>query len=134
MRDTSPGASATYWWSVQRLNNPVGCTTLTRDAPPVAAARSVWARRRAGASRRPTDERIEVDIDKLSGDFEMARRDPAARTARRHGASHDGTEHRQFWRLHDTGTHTLLVRDGDRGLDTGQYDVAIALAVELASR
>ena len=29
------------------------------------------------------------------------------------------------WTLKDTGTHTVLLRDGDRGYDTGQYAIEL---------
>jgi hypothetical protein len=123
IRDTSWAAFGTYWWSIQRLNNPVGCNTLTRDAPPVTGGVGVgdapcW--RFYGED----GERIGIELNKLSGDFdlELETREPDGRSAGKAWTTGSGLNTTEW--LTATGTHTLYVRDLT-GPYTGTYDIAI---------
>ena len=123
VRETSHWGFGIYWRSLQRLNNPVGCGTITRDAPTiragVALAASTCYRFEA-----VEDEWVEVDIADVYGEWEMEYEIISPNGYSLGDADSPGS-YGQFWVPQESGTHTLIVRDGDRGFDTGQFDVQV---------
>jgi hypothetical protein len=124
VHDRSQAGFGVYWWSLQRLDHPAECSTLTRGAAPVieplaVAATPCW--RFHGTA----GERISFALNKQSGDFEphMELLKPDGRWMSR--SSTTGTGIHTTKTLPVTGWYTLLVRDGGRGIDTGVYDLAV---------
>jgi len=122
VRETTHWGFGLYWRSLQRLNNPVGCTSLTRGAPPVRGGVAV------GASpcwrfHAVEDERVDVEMTNVFGDWRMQMEwiSPSGRSA---GTS-TGTVFESAWFPYETGMQTIYARDGDRGYDTGHYDLAV---------
>ena len=124
VRDASGEPFGQHWWSLQRLDDPVGCGTLNSGLPPMVggvgvAAMPCW--RFVGE----VDERVQLKVNDLWGEWkpyvEILR--PDGRTL---GAeTGTGTAFHSYWNLDDTGTHTVVLRDGDRGYDTGQYNIQL---------
>ena len=111
-----------YWWTLQRLNDPVGCGTLTSGAPPVVGnvglvAMPCW--RFVGEA----GEDLYFMVNDLWGEWRpyMEFVGPDGRPIGAHSGTITSFE---FYRhLYDTGWHTVLLRDDGRGLDSGQYDI-----------
>ena len=124
VRDATGERFGQHWWSIQRLDDPVGCMTLNSGLPPMVgsvgvAAMPCW--RFVGE----VDEHVRVLVTDRWGEwkpyFEVVR--PEGQTL---GAvTGTATAFDSGWTLKDTGTHTVLLRDGDRGYDTGQYAIEL---------
>jgi hypothetical protein len=124
VRDQTGERFGQHWWSIQRLDDPVGCMTLNSGLPPQVggvgvAASPCW--RFVGEE----DEHVRLLVTDRWGEwtpyFEVVR--PDGRTLGGHTGT--ATFFDTGWRLGDTGTHTVLLRDGDRGYDTGRYAIEL---------
>jgi hypothetical protein len=112
----------TYWWTLQRLNDPVGCGTLTSNTPAVVGnvgmvAMPCW--RFVGEA----GETVQFKINDLWGEWRpyMEFVGPDGRPIGAHSGT--VTSFDIYRRLYDTGWQTVFLRDDGRGLDTGQYDI-----------
>jgi hypothetical protein len=120
IRDASGARSALVAATLQRLNDPVGCLTVTSGSPAVVgsvAPAEVDCWRVDGDA----GDRLRIRTTDRSGDWEpfFELRRPNGRLLGGQGAS-DAT-----WDLLDTGTHTILVYDDSSGLATGSYDLRV---------
>ena len=121
IRDSPGDAFGHFWATLQRLDDPVGCTTLTSQVPVSSgiglAEVECW--RFFGAA----DERIQIKLDSTWGSFEpgveIVR--PDGTMLSRHGGNTGSYDF--FKDLFDTGTHTVLVYDDYSGLLSGTYDL-----------
>jgi hypothetical protein len=124
VRDATGERFGDHWWTIQRLDDPVGCATLNSGLPPMVgnvgvAGMPCW--RFVGE----VDERVRLKVNDLYGEWkpyiEILR--PDGRTLG--GQTGTLTSFDSSWSLDETGTHTVLLRDGDRGYDTGQYNIQL---------
>ena len=118
VRDATGAQSGQFRAALQRLNDPVGCRTLSLGLPPVVsdigpAQMECWRVHGEDGGR------LRLRVNDRQGDWEtfVEIRRPNGRLFGGQGAS-DAT-----WDVFDTGTHTLLVYDDSTGLATGRYDI-----------
>jgi hypothetical protein len=124
VRDATGERFGQHWWSIQRLDDPVGCMTLNSGLPPMVggvgvAATPCW--RFVGEE----DEHVRLLVTDRWGDWK-----PYIEVIRPEGQTLGATTGTltyfdSGWRLNDTGTHTVLLRDDGRGYDTGQYAIEL---------
>ena len=124
VRDRTGERSGEHWWSIQQLDDPVGCMTLNSGLPPMVGAVGVAATpcwRFVGEE----DERVQILVTNRSGDWK-----PYIEVVRPDGRTDGATTGRATFfdaggTLNETGTYTVLLRDDDRGYDTGQYAIEL---------
>jgi hypothetical protein len=123
IRDSPGDAFGHYWATLQRLNDPVGCTPLSSQVPVAGSIGLVESEcwRFSGTA----GDWIQIELDKTWGSFlpglELLR--PDGTTLSRHGGNTGSYDF--FKELRDTGTHTILVHDDDTGLLSGTYDLEL---------
>jgi len=119
VRDAAGSQTGDYTIWLQRLDDPMGCSSLTFDAPTRAGAISTgetecW--RFTGAAA----DRVRVRLVTPSGNL-----DPRAEVLRPDGTTRCGpaAADDQTCTLDAAGTHTILVRDGGAG--SGGYSLSV---------
>jgi uncharacterized repeat protein (TIGR01451 family) len=129
IRDSGGTDTGTYDLHLMRLNNPLGCTILDFDSPPITNLIDPIADTDCYIFNGDEGDQVQVTVVEISGDLsayqELLRPDGSTIPHSACSSTNPTTAQESTCLLDVTGPHTVLVRDAG-GLGLGEYQIGLA--------